>query len=125
MIDPETVNANDDQIGGDHYQTHDDFQLWDFIDKYHIHFLEGNFLKYVIRHRNKNGLEDLEKASHYLRKINERGGFRSVQSVAVDDFAKIITGYNLNKHEICILQAVVTADTENVEIALAELIYQT
>lgn len=118
-------NANDEQIGGDHYQTHDDFQLWDFIDRYNIPFLEGNFLKYVIRHRNKNGLEDLKKAKHYLDKINERGGFKRIEAVQVDDFAKIITGYNLNRYEIEISQAVINADTDGALVAFIGLIDQT
>lgn len=29
-------------------------------------FLEGNILKYVLRHRRKNGIEDLRKAMTYL-----------------------------------------------------------
>lgn len=29
-------------------------------------FLEGNILKYVLRHRRKNGVEDLHKAMTYL-----------------------------------------------------------
>lgn len=29
-------------------------------------FLEGNIIKYVLRYKNKNGLEDLKKANWYL-----------------------------------------------------------
>lgn len=29
-------------------------------------FLEGNIIKYVLRHRRKNGVEDLRKAMTYL-----------------------------------------------------------
>ena len=32
-------------------------------------FLMGNVLKYVLRHEYKNGKQDLEKASWYLRKM--------------------------------------------------------
>ena len=28
--------------------------------------LEGNVIKYLMRHKHKNGLEDLKKAQHYL-----------------------------------------------------------
>jgi hypothetical protein len=40
-------------------------------------FLEGNVVKYVTRHRMKNGLEDLHKAKWYLDRLikdyNEKG----------------------------------------------------
>ena len=35
-------------------------------------FAEGNVIKYVCRHRNKNGKEDIQKAIHYLEMIIER-----------------------------------------------------
>lgn len=31
--------------------------------------LQGNILKYVIRYRHKNGLEDLKKAQWYLNRL--------------------------------------------------------
>lgn len=36
-----------------------------------LDFLEGNIVKYVIRHRKKNGKEDLLKAQYYLKKLIE------------------------------------------------------
>ena len=35
-------------------------------------FAEGNVIKYVCRHKNKNGKDDLEKAKHYIDMIIER-----------------------------------------------------
>lgn len=32
-------------------------------------FVIGNALKYILRHQNKNGLEDLKKAVEYLQKV--------------------------------------------------------
>ena len=52
------------QVGGDHYQM--PIQPIDFIMKNDIPYAEGNVIKYVVRHRKKNGLEDLEKARHYI-----------------------------------------------------------
>jgi hypothetical protein len=54
------MGARDMQIGGDHYQR--DIQPWDIIDCYNLTFYEGNVIKYVLRHREKNGIEDLKKA---------------------------------------------------------------
>ena len=34
-------------------------QVTDFIIEYEMNFLEGNIIKYVCRHKAKNGLEDL------------------------------------------------------------------
>lgn len=38
-----------------------------FIMANNLNFLEGNVIKYVSRHRAKNGREDLEKAIHCLQ----------------------------------------------------------
>ena len=34
-------------------------------------FLQGNCIKYLARYRDKNGIEDLMKAQHYLSKLIE------------------------------------------------------
>ena len=34
-----------------------------------LSFSEGNVVKYISRHRKKNGAEDVEKAMHYCEKI--------------------------------------------------------
>lgn len=57
------------QVGGDHYQKV--IQPWDIIDCYNLNFYEGNVIKYILRHREKNGIEDLKKAKHYLDKVIE------------------------------------------------------
>jgi hypothetical protein len=31
-----------------------------------MNFCEGNIIKYIVRYKNKNGLEDLKKARKYL-----------------------------------------------------------
>lgn len=64
-----SLNANTKQIGGTYYQT--PIQPWDFIVANDLGFLEGNAIKYIARHRKKNGREDLEKAIHYLQKALE------------------------------------------------------
>lgn len=62
------ANPNDTQIGGDHYKSKT-IQPWDYISSNNLGFLEGNIVKYVTRWRDKNGLQDLEKARHYLDKL--------------------------------------------------------
>jgi hypothetical protein len=63
------LSANDSQVGGSHYRT--DHQTWDFIVANGLGYLEGNIIKYVVRHRKKHGVQDLKKAMHYLQKLIE------------------------------------------------------
>lgn len=65
-----TYKANDVQIGGIHYKQAK-YQPWDVIEDWGLGFLDGNAVKYLARWRNKNGLEDLRKARHYLDKLIE------------------------------------------------------
>jgi hypothetical protein len=58
------MSALDKQEGGDHYKTA--IQPVEFIHANKLGFIEGNVVKYVTRHRNKNGAEDIKKAIHYL-----------------------------------------------------------
>ena len=56
--------ATDTQVGGNHYQL--PIQPIEYIHKNGLGFIEGNIIKYVSRHRAKNGKEDLLKAKHYI-----------------------------------------------------------
>lgn len=57
------------QIGGSHYKG-TPYQHWDFVLRaLQGRYLEGNITKYLTRHRSKNGLQDLQKARHYLSKL--------------------------------------------------------
>ena len=62
--------ANETQVGGEHYKTNN-IQPWDAIHAWGLGFFSGNVVKYVARHREKNGVEDLKKARHYLDKLIE------------------------------------------------------
>lgn len=64
------MSANDTQIGGEHYKTKA-VQPWDFIVSNGMGYLEGCIVKYVSRHSLKGGIEDLQKAQHYLSKLIE------------------------------------------------------
>jgi hypothetical protein len=55
----------DTQISGTHYRKYT-IQPTEFFYKNNIPFIEANIIKYTLRHREKNGLEDLLKAKHYL-----------------------------------------------------------
>lgn len=64
-----TGKANATQVGGKHYKTK--YEHWDWVLHHKLDYLAGCATKYVARHRKKNGLEDLCKAQHYLRKLIE------------------------------------------------------
>ena len=63
------MSVKDKQVGGSHYQL--EIQPIDFIVKNNIPFREANVIKYITRHREKNGKQDIEKAIHYLEMILE------------------------------------------------------
>lgn len=52
------------QIGGNHYKRA--CQPWEIIEEWELNYWAGNIIKYVLRYPYKNGVEDLEKAKHYL-----------------------------------------------------------
>jgi hypothetical protein len=49
-------------------------QPWDFIIENQLPFCEGNIIKYICRYKSKGGIDDLEKAKHYLEKLIEIEG---------------------------------------------------
>ena len=53
------------QVGGNHYKNCK-IQPVEFIYANGLDFLQGNVVKYVTRFRDKNGLDDLKKARHYI-----------------------------------------------------------
>lgn len=59
------MKASETQIGGGHYAKFK-IQPTEFIYENNVPFIEGNIIKYVMRHRDKNGIEDLKKAKHYI-----------------------------------------------------------
>lgn len=44
----------------------------DYIWANNLNFLEGSVIKYVTRHKAKNGKEDLEKAIYFLQMLIDR-----------------------------------------------------
>jgi hypothetical protein len=49
-----------------------EIQPAEFINKNKLLFAEGNAIKYICRHAQKGGVEDIDKAIHYLEMIKER-----------------------------------------------------
>ena len=65
-----TTKALQSQEGGTHYKNMA-IQPVEYIHSNNIDYLSGNVIKYVSRHKSKNGAEDIKKAIHYLQLILE------------------------------------------------------
>ena len=42
------------------------------IEAHNLDFVEGNIIKYLLRYKGKNGLEDLKKSQWYLNRLIQR-----------------------------------------------------
>ena len=63
-------NVNEKQVGGTHYnqvQT----QHWDLMLLNRVPYLEAQITKYVTRWKKKHGVQDVEKSTHYLEKLQD------------------------------------------------------
>ena len=58
------MSALENQVAGGHYKDMK-IQPAEFIHANGIEYLAGNVIKYVCRHKKKNGAEDIRKAMHY------------------------------------------------------------
>jgi len=65
------MKLTDIQVGGEHYKNKK-IQPITFIMENDLGFCEGNIIKYVTRYKDKNGLEDLKKARHYIDFLIEK-----------------------------------------------------
>ena len=118
-------NALDRQVGGSHYQKYKYQPVQFFIDC-GWDFIQGSVAKYVLRYKDKNGIEDLKKAMHYCDIAIEAGmkpNFESIQKAwdckAVFRFAVENT---IDIHIVVIMQYVAMHDYEQAKIAINKLI---
>jgi len=63
-------SAFEKQIGGDHYKGYK-IDPAKFMHDNEIPAIEAMIIKYVLRHKKKNGIEDLNKAIHMLEMLKE------------------------------------------------------
>lgn len=62
---------NDTQVGGNHYRATEGEQHWDRVHRLRLDYFQAQITKYTERAWEKNGVEDLEKAYHFLGKYIE------------------------------------------------------
>jgi hypothetical protein len=59
------MSALDEQVSGNFYKKMV-IQTVEFCQKNRIAYCESNIIKYICRHKEKNGKQDLLKAKHYI-----------------------------------------------------------
>lgn len=64
------MKARDKQIGGNHYSKMK-IQPFEFILANDLNFCQANVIKYICRYKDKGGIQDLEKAKHYIDMLIE------------------------------------------------------
>ncbi len=110
-------NANQTQVGGTHYRT--EYQHWDLASDLELGYFEGQITKYVTRWRSKNGIQDLEKAAHFIAKLREGLRNNKLHPRVYDALNTSLTLYRYNRAnrlwmvEEDIVRIIVTWGTES------------
>lgn len=93
------ADANSRQVGGNHYKT-GQLEHWDLLPPA---YLLGCASKYVSRHMEKGGRQDLEKAVHYCEKFAEVIGDKPyTHTLQVDRLLEWARGTRMTGYEIAI-----------------------
>ena len=69
-VSGDTSNAWDKQVGGDHYKQYA-IQPAQFALANGLDYAQSNAIKYIVRHKDKNGVQDLDKAIHYIELLKK------------------------------------------------------
>lgn len=64
------MKASENQIGGKHYKDYP-IQPAEFCQRNKLPWCESNVVKLVTRHQDKGGVQDIDKAIHYLQLLKE------------------------------------------------------
>ena len=64
------MKALKQQVGGDHYSKLA-IQPAVYAEQNKLSYLQGNAIKYITRYKDKNGVEDLQKAIHTVKLLIE------------------------------------------------------
>jgi len=69
-MEEQFMKSSKKQIGGNHYLKYT-IPPVEFIIKNNIGFVEGNVIKYILRFKEKGGVQDLLKAKHYIELLRD------------------------------------------------------
>lgn len=78
----------------------------DFCNKTNVGFALGNVIKYVLRHHEKGGVDDLKKALFYLDFVH----FQHVKPHYLKEFRELMTSYDATEFQEEILSRLITID---------------
>jgi len=83
------MSAYDKQVGGKHYIKYK-IQPSRFVVENKLLYPEGCVIKYILRHQDKGGKQDLLKAKHFIDMIIERdyGAEKEKQETWVEGYKK-------------------------------------
>jgi len=74
------MSAFDTQVGGSHYKNYK-IQPMQFFIANNLNYPVAAIIKYVMRYKDKNGIQDLDKAIHIIEMLKEEL-FNAPQTVA-------------------------------------------
>lgn len=81
-------------------------------------FCKGNAIKYVLRYKNKNGLEDLKKAEYYIKADQEIAKPGYIETLVITEYLKkLLQTQKINKTEYkCIMDILVNPEKALVDV---------
>jgi hypothetical protein len=66
------MSVDEKQEGGNHYKSvPPDYQHWNLVIMHGWNYFQAQAIKYLMRYKDKNGVEDLKKALHFVEKMIE------------------------------------------------------
>lgn len=90
------MKANSRQVGGTHYKDMS-IEHWDVVALNGLDYFQGQITKYVMRWRGKNGLQDLDKAGHFLEKYIEVEKLRAEGRLTITILMNIVAKLELEE----------------------------
>ncbi len=67
---PDSNKASEKQVGGGHYKNLK-IQPMEYCLQNNLNYAQSNAIKYITRYKDKNGIEDLKKATHCIELLIE------------------------------------------------------
>jgi Protein of unknwon function (DUF3310) len=72
--------------------TRENLQIIEILEQEGVNYNEAMVLKYVYRHRRKNGLEDLDKAQWHLNRLREQWLAKHTPPPSMEDLLEQLKG---------------------------------
>ena len=109
------------QVGGTHYVSKA-YQPIEFIAKLKLSFIQGSIVKYITRYQDKNGLQDLQKALHYIEFAVPLGETKVVPHYLVREFTTYVKQNEISQLEGLIIREALSCHWDKAEMYCKQLI---